>query len=480
MVKTNKLLLIIFSITIIYLILLAFDVNPYLRGPDDALMSSRWPYYFVNTFYKIWAPLSVVVIFTILYLWVQKQNKLSRYKEIMFILSIVLITFLFQLSLVYFSRFGITILFQRMTHPGINGYFSSAVKMKDNPRLLQDFPKNLYKLDQHARGHPPGSMIFLQNIIIIFENNQILTNSVLNVTRSPNNDSKVLWNKLSRPERAAALFSAFFMHFLASLSVVPVYFITKKIIDHQSAIKAVFLYAVIPSLSFFALIFDPFYAIIPILSFLLFYSGITHKKLISVFLAGLVSSLGLFFSLSILPSLAAGLIYFAIYIYKNKLKYWKYLILSYLSGFMGFQALLISLGYNILYSAHEVIRHQAPREYLDWVIFNPYDFFVYLGLPISLLFIYLFYKNFKQKELLKNPSAGLMAAFCIPFIALILTGASRGEVGRIWIPMMFIPVIMVAGCITNKLKWNNLQFILLFLLISIQVIIMEEFWVPVW
>src|SRR3989344_4612563 len=101
-------------------------------------------------------------------------------------------------------------------------------------------------------------------------------------------------------------------------------------------------------------------------------------------------------------------------------------------------ALLIQMmiDFPVIESFLAVIAGQVPRSYLHWLVFNPYDFFF-----------------------------------------LVLFGISRGEVGRIWIPLMTMPIILVAWY-SEQLHFSTKNFTILLFLIGLQTILMEEFWVP--
>ncbi len=546
--KSGRLILFISIFTIIFLAAIAFNVTPYLRGPIDHLVPSRWPYYFVNTVNKVWAPTLVFLLISILYLKIEKSKKMNLKLEWKHLITLVILTFFFQLSLVYFSRFGIKILFRRLVDPGINGYFSTAVKINNTPQFLHTFPQIATHLDQHARDHSPGSVIFIRGIINVFEWISRQTNLFSSLHTLRVRDAKNLWESLTIGQKAANLFLAFFIHFLTSLVIVPFYFLIKKFSKGNSiaAFRGTFLYALIPSFSFFALLFDPIYAIFPMISLILLISTKNSKleyqnpkqfqnsndknikrfepsylKNLNLFrnsdlgfrilFSGMIFGVGLFFSLSILPILL-GLTIFTIltfFLKKNKETILK--ALGFTFGILIVFIVFYLFGFNFLASIPAIIRNQIAREYLPWLIFNPYDFFLYLGIPTSVLFLLMSLKihflSFSGGTAKKNRGGvplsekngieniikiinkhinlyqinnRVLFTFWLTFLILIISGVSRGEVGRIWQPMMFVPVLFVSDFVTNKLHLNKNQFLLILTLLFLQLIVMEEFWVPIW
>ena len=393
----------------------------------------------------------------------------------MFLVIFVILIFFFQLSLVYFSRFGINILFRRMASPGINGYFTASTKIVSVQDYLKNFPNLVPRgFPQHSRGHPPGSPLLLRGITYFFEKTPVLTNSILSEIPLVK-DSKSLWLSLSKPQRVSAVFSAFFLHLLAALTIIPLYFLSKKLFEQKTAIKTVFLYSLVPSFSFFALVFDPIYAAFPIISLLTILIFLKTKKSLYAYFSGLIFCVSLFFSLSVLPSFLIQFLLLLLLIKKINLR--KFLTF-YLLGFFTFFIPVSIFGYNFLASSLAVIKYQMAREYFPWLLFNPYDFFVFLGVPISLFFIYLLISTIR-KDLVKNLAKKLFISFWIIFFLLIILGISRGEVGRIWIPIMFLPVLFVSNLL-NQLKVGKVYFSIILILLIVQLIIIEEFWVPIW
>lgn len=477
----NDPLYIIYTLSIIFILAIAFDLSPFLRGPIDSILPSRWPYYFVNTLNKVWAPLLTGGLIIAFHLLLSTKIRLNRASELLFLFVMVILVFLFSLSLVYFSRFGINVLFRRITDSGINGYFSSAVKIKNVEYFIKNFNDSLKNLDQHGRDHPPGSILMLKGIIFFFEKNPSITKTIINAIKTPNDEkTKLLWTSLTQAQRAAAIFSAFFLHFIAALSIIPVYLLSKLILKQENAIKAIFLYALTPSLSFFPLLFDPFYVVFPCLNALFIYKGFKKKKNIYIYFAGFFSALGLFFSISIIPSLTIPLIIFIYCIKSINFKRTVNLISTYLFGFLSLAVIFYLVGYNIIKSSMLVTIYQAPREYIPWLFFNPYDFFLYMGIPTSLLFIFITISWNKLCIHKKIIEAKILKSFWIVFVALVISGLSRGEVGRIWLSLMIIPILLISYFLAEVINIHKFKFSILLSILILQILVMEEFWVPIW
>lgn len=473
----NKALFIFLSIFSVYIFLLTSDILPIIRGPHDSNLPSQWPYYLVNTFDKSWIFLPIYAGFVFLFVRFGKLRQINKKNEIISIIILVLLTTSFQLAIVYFSRFGITVLFRRLVDPGINGYFTTGVQIDNIWVFLKSFPDyvNAKILYQHASGHPPGSVLFIKLILDLFA---LIPSSLLSFINTIHpgwaND---LWNSLTIHEKFTSLVLPFILHLISSLVVIPFYFVAKELMgDSKSALKTTLLYSVIPSLSFFALIFDPIYALFPLLSTLFILMGIRKKTGKYFYLAGLSCGIGLFFTAAILTYLM-GLLIYVILSYKTVLVEW---VTKFILGIIIIVFILYLSGFNLISSLFAVIHNQAPREYVVWLIYNPFDFFAFMGFPLSILFIYQTWHVIRHSEFTSKTWKNLFYTFWITFILLVFSGASRGEVGRIWLPFMFLPLILVSNFLVRSLKFTTYHFVIIFTLIFIQVILLEEFWVPIW
>ncbi len=476
----NTILLITALISIIFWIALILDISPYIRGPFDPIIESHWPYYFVNTYQKIWAPLLVIFFTYLLFIRFENQKKLNLKKEFIYVLFFSFLIFLFQIALVYFSRFGITVLFRRLVDPGINGYFSTAIAIDNIGYYISNYHEILLSFDQHARGHPPGSVLFLKVVINFFDvihNNYSSFFYLLDTLKV--GWAKNLWDSLSASERGASIFIPFLLHLITGLIFVPLYYLAKIVTDNIIlSVRTALLFTLIPSFSFFALTFDPIYTGLLILSLLQIALGVKRNKIVLLFTSGITTAVALFFSLSVIPACAIIILFIIFNTNRTNIsRFIKYTII-FTSGFLSFFTILELIGFRTINSFHAVLSNQTPRDYLTWVIFNPYDFFVYLSIPatVILLVFMLFNKLHKNNGL----ESKLNNSFWIIFLTLIISGVSRGEVGRIWLPIMLFPIFVTVIFITKTLKLSTQKFWIFLIFTIIQVIIMEEYWVPIW
>jgi hypothetical protein len=112
------------------------------------------------------------------------------------------------------------------------------------------------------------------------------------------------------------------------------------------------------------------------------------------------------------------------------------------SGLLAF-GLPAALGHEALRALRTALAihhagYTAPRSYALWLAFGPLDLAVFLGLPLAVLAVWRAAAATRQGANgapLRPPARFALAA--VGGVALlVLSGTTRGEVGRIWIPLM--------------------------------------------
>jgi hypothetical protein len=85
----------------------------------------------------------------------------------------------------------------------------------------------------------------------------------------------------------------------------------------------------------------------------------------------------------------------------------------------------------------------APRSYALWLLFNPVDLAVFLGMPVAVSWVWLTMRSARARPMAAVDRMRLATAFGLALI--VLAGVTRGEVGRLWIPLM--PTLLVAALV---------------------------------
>jgi methylthioxylose transferase len=480
MSQAKKLLFATITISLLFFVAIGFDLSPLLRGPAPHPIEWQWPYLFVNTLNKILP--SIILIFTILYLFnffdKLKTGKLEKYEKV-FLPLVVILSFLFELSVIYFSRAGLFVLLQRTIMPGANGYFATAVSINSFSNFLTNFNSIVSTLPMHAEVHTPGVEI-LYFFINCFFNLFPLVNKVPSLFSPSSVSVFSVWTTLMPYQKSGALFISLFIPFVASFITVPLYYLFKLQDNAKNALRGIFLYIFVPSITLFLPLPDVLFSLFPILGFLFLILVNKKNNVMFIFLSGLTLSVGFFFSLSLLPFILMFLIVILFQHLRHKEKIIRFvhkLGYFFVGLILPYVFLYAFYGFNIIQVSNTILglTVTAYRSYAVWLFYNLYDFFIFAGIPILICFIYAMKKNFK-----KIKDNYLFLSFFLTLLILNISGNVRGETARLWIPFIPFLILITVSFLTKEYKLKTKDFLIILLVQAVQVLVMQEFWVSLW
>src|SRR5947207_11203313 len=120
MTFTARNYLFIAGITFLFCLAIGFDISPYLRGPAPYPPEWQWPYFFVNTLSRIYLPVLCIILFIGLFWWQERKNIFTNKRTKLFLSLMIILSFLFQMSLLFFSRSGVSVLILIFINPELN------------------------------------------------------------------------------------------------------------------------------------------------------------------------------------------------------------------------------------------------------------------------------------------------------------------------------------------------------------------------
>lgn len=488
----------IILITLIFFISVGFDISPYVRGPAPYPPDWRWPYLFINTLDRIYLPLLIILFIVCIFWFTEKRNKIFERYTIKFLLLLILLSFLFQLSVQFFSRAGISVLIHRIINPELNGYFTAALPIRNIFDFLRTYNDNILTFIYHAKSHPPGAILFFYFIKQMMLAIPLLGNIANSFT--PNHaDVRALWTPLLPAEKATAIISSFLIPFLSTLTIIPLYYTSKILYGTKTALRSVILFIFIPSVVLFIPINDSFLHFFAITSVLFLIKGLKAQNTMLHFLYLLFSGLflfcGILFNLSLLPLVILLGTYFLLFkinklssFNKNYSYYFKEIVIK--GIFFGFGFLLMPVLLFFIFKFNfiqmlEIIMGSVPdvhtRSYTLWIFYNLWDLFIFAGIPIAVVF-FISLKHETVNLIIKkwNKIDHIFISFLIMLLILNFSGSIRGETGRILVIFMPFMALIGANFATRKLKLNTVQFGIFIILQAIQILILQEFWVLLW
>ncbi len=470
---SGKKLFIIFAVTFAVSLLIAFNVSPYLRGPAPYPPENRWEYIFVNTADKLWAPIAVFLLVLYLYKRSMLQMDKKTFNAKIFLFKLILLGAVFNLAILYFSRSGVGVLFRRVALPEINGQFETAITIKSFPEYVRNLERLIPSLPLHSNTHPPGMVGFY------FLLNKLICSVPVNIQQllpAPKNTGAILFESLNVCQRGSAYLISLLSLMLPWLTVIPVFYISKLVFDEEKAVTAAFLYLFIPALVMFVPIADTYYSLFPLSAFYFLISAMKAKSRYLYLLSGLIFSMGLFFSFSVIPVLIIFYLFLLLSFMNKEILFKEFTeaLVYFTVALLTVPGLLLLTDVNYIRLIETVSVYIAKRSYLPWLFFNLYDFFVLLGIPYFLLFLYSSVKNFSKPIISGSFQKKLNLCFWVMIILLDVSGFVRAETSRIWLPFVPFIVILVSDMFSYRPGFN--KFIIFVTMQFIFLLLIQEFW----
>ena len=475
-------LIVVSVITILFLLAIAVNISPYLRGPAPYFPDWRWGYEPTNTLSKLYVPLICLAgIYYLIYLTERKERKKSN---LWFLSWFVILGFLLQLAILFYSRAGLNVLVNRIIYPGINGYFTTALTIHSFPEFIHNFNSQLGGFPMYAKFHPPGAVLFFYFFFAVFHFFAPFL-SFLNHIFPAHNDVALIWKGLTDYQKATVLFTGVFIPFLAEVTIVPLYFCARLVYGEKVAMRNAIMFLFVPSMFLFTPQNDTFMPLLTAIFLYCFVYGLVKRKIVMIFLSGVILGISCSFTLTFLPLLGFLGLLGIIYAIQKKLSlkqvtnYSVMLLLGFLLVplllLFLFQFNSIEMIQRIMYYHYSIFRW---RKYSVWIFYNLYDFFLFIGIPLTIFFCMMFYQN--CKELLKQKSAYIkktdfiFLAFVLMLFIVDISGSVRGETARIWTPFIPILVLFLSNFMTKTLNFSQKQFFVVILLQTVQLIVFQS------
>jgi hypothetical protein len=337
------------------------------------------------------------------------------------------------------------------------GYYKVAKQQAvDDPwRFLAEYPVWIQSQDSlHIGTHPPGLIAVQCLLLRVMERNPDLAGLLLqSMPASTAQGFRQLERMDRRPipraDRAALYLTALLTLLACSGTVVPLYLLARSALPAAAAWAAAALWPLTPTANLFQPGADPAYPLLSTSALALAAWGARWAAADRAFraapalalMSGLVLAFGMDFTLAFLP---IGLLVALVIALTPgpSLARKAGLILATGAGFLSLMALgWVLTGANPIVVWTWNLRHHArfyleyPRTYLGWLVANPIELAIAMGLPSAIWC-----------------AVGLGRPRCVPRVAwatlavlviMNLIGRNRGEVARLW--MLFLPPLLTAA-----------------------------------
>ena len=415
-------------------------------------------------------PLNIYIIFPLLLfiVFIFLFNKISETlyrKSIFLILSFfILFAFLFNISVAMIDG-GISMLGQPFTRTSLE-YYGDIAKIGNPLVFLENYVSLMPSLAMHAQSRPPGPILFLWLGSQVFG--------------------------------AGLLKSALWVIFISSLSVIPLYLLTKDICGQKASIYSLALYAFTPSVVLYtATSITAVNAFFILTSTYLFFKAMTTRGLFYPILSGISLAASIFMTFF---EHGVIIIFFAIIAFyhlkkHSNIKEYFFRIGTVAVTFCSFYILLfVSTGFNIIQcviTAYNMLAQQAKdspgqNSYLYWFLGKPVAFFLFIGIPVTTLYFKELYKIVRKyvKKFYVN-DLDVYGVFVVASILILFVSdlpALKGEVERTWLSLVPFIIIPAAKNLSDLIVWGKttMPLYMTLVLLFLQVVIFESIFYTSW
>ncbi|HEY4720479.1 MAG TPA: hypothetical protein VII92_01430 [Anaerolineae bacterium] len=441
------------AIALAYVVALIWDVSPYVRGPDEWRWS-RWP---IAQWDKLW-PLAIALALILLGVWWIDRRALRARKAVQAqrwiaigVALLVLAAPIVQLLALRADKLNpFETLFDRAVDVAANSYFSASLRFADVNQALRTYPQLMPTLDIHAQVHPPGLPLLYWSTAQVFSSAPNAARPVSQWLRQLEcNDINLML--LSDAQLASALVGMGVPLLANLLTVLCVFKLAKDRFGARAGLYAAALWVTVPSALLFPGSWSLVYPCLACLTWLAVDAGLRRRNILWFLSAGVLLSISTFLELG---AAALGL-FLTLYVLahyvleqRNPLHDWRFLAPALIATLAGVFSIWgayqlaygVSLGQIIgaMYPIHT--GYQFDR--VTWIVNHPYEFAVFLGLPIFCLLVVISIRAIRNVR--AGQSDALSLSLLIGLIVLAVVDPARDETARTWMLLMPLAVVIVS------------------------------------
>lgn len=338
-------------------------------------------------------------------------------------------------------------------------YTVAASEASRSPTFLSTYTRTLPDLPMHAATHPPGPILYYRVVIDAFRTAPGLARRAIDVLQEIGVHPQRLGDSGSPGSAAlaaAALAGGFGAVLFTALTCWPIAaMVAMAGGDALAAAEVAALWAFCPAAVFFSPMFDQVVMFLVASCAALACAAMLAELRVSRIACGLGSGvsagLALFSSFGAAPMLAAAAVFTLVLAYTKGVAWRRVLATGLLA--CGGVALVFALpaieGYDEVAAARVALRvhferFMAGRSRSVWLRFNLLDFSVFVGWPLLAWGVTHLARR-RLRAVLTVPGPALLWAMLIVVVGLDLADVTRGEVGRLWMPL--VPLMYAATAI---------------------------------
>jgi len=466
---------------------LAFNLSPWLLGDLDW----RWAYHpLIAPERVLWAAL-VLAGYLALAAGLLLANRRSRDERWAWgaIAVACLASVVIQIAAQHITDPDpLSWIFFRTASPYQSGYQTVGMNIDDPGNFLRNFPKLASDYLPHAQRHPPGFILYFYGLRRLFE---IFPTLATWIGIQLHRYRCEYWPLLYVSDAKFAMVSGGLLSLLLNaLNVVPLYAVGRRLIGQPAALAAALMSPLVPGYIVWAGVWDQAFVLVTACLLWLLYQALVGRHQWAWWLAGGLLSVASFFTHAILVLVGFTVFYTGLQLWPEKKFWWSHrrqllvsgigFLVSLSSVWLGYWA-IYGVSYLDVYRANSSPHFAMTTHYFPRLFYNPYDFILFLGYILGLLGLAAIWQVMKGIRLRRGafvPAERLVTAVTLTLVALILSGFSRAEVGRVWaflMPLALLAAFTVETGPAHSVRWWSLTAgLLAFQLIVMQAVLFTD------
>lgn len=451
-VMTKRLLIVTF-LSLALVAAIALNISPYLRGPD----SWRWAYAIPGTPWRHWVPAAVIALYVggVAIGW----SHLGRlgidkggWRRRAFVLAIAIATPIVQLALHYpESPDVLRPLFYRTISPGASGVFTVGSRIDDLGDFLRAYPSLMPTFPVHPQRYPPGLPILFYVARQILARTPNLAEQIGMALRPYQCHNLALMELSNVTLASAALQMA--LPVLTGLTVFPLYRLARETVNNEAALLAVGFYPLVPSFALWSARWDQAYPLMTCIIWASFAVGLKRNQWPWILIAGLCLGAATFLSFGLVVLLMPLGLWAVLWtlcqpdgwqvLWSRMRGTHLRLALTFITGlilpWLAYQV-AFGTGFLAIWRVSMSYHLGLARNYWVWLGYHLYDFLLFLGIPLAVLFVHAVATGRKRM-----PGTAFIVAVGASLLLLNFSGVAQGEVARVWLFLTPLPVIAAAA-----------------------------------
>ncbi len=477
---SRRVWLVMAVLVLVYVAGIALDISPLLRGPEDW----RWPRAMAQYWDRLWP---LVILWLVTLGWVMTIERLMTRRQPRRWLTVGLAGLMVasvgvQLAALHMERADVVKgLFWRATDYYANGYFTVGAGITNVNDFLRQYPALMPSFPLHPQVHPPGLPLIYwltsQAVSAVPGGSALVAQGL-----RPLDCNNFLIAAMPNQPLAGAIAGIFWPTLANALVVLCVFQLARGRFGPRAGLFAAALWVGVPSAVIFMGSWSQLYPLLACVAWLGLDAGLRRRQVRWLVLAGFALALSTFMELGT-AALALFMVVYVLAHYvahrQNPLRDWKFLGAGLMAGVGG--TLSVWIVYRVVYgvSLNDVVAAMWPIhtgyqfDRLTWIFNHPYEFAVFVGLPIAVLAGAAWWRAVRQWRAGQTADP-LSLSLIVSLVVLSVIDPARDETARTWMIFMPLPVAVASHWLADRTR-DRRQLVVTWLLLGGQVAAMVLF-----